>query len=217
MADLSKAITNYNLTSKEKIFKILEKYQLDLIKPVAKNIPKIIDEIKKINKPLIIDAFCGVGESTYHHAQSFPDFHIIGFDKSLDRLDRKNAFKKDMPKNMSLYQADILDLYPLLYEIKDQIKIKKQFFLYPNPWPKSKNKKKRIYLNNIIPYVFKLSDEIEFRSNWGRFIVEASMACEFYNFNYEITKIEVTDPITPFERKYSASGQSVFGLVVKRR
>lgn len=211
--DSSKAITDYNLTSKEKIFETLEKYQLDLTKPVVENIPKIIEEIKTIKKPLIIDAFCGVGESTYHHALAYPDHHIIGFDKSLDRLDRKNDFKKQLPKNMSLYQADILDLYPLLYKIKDELNIKKQFFLYPNPWPKTKNRKKRIYLNNIIPYVFKLSDEVEFRSNWGRFIVEASYACEFYGFDYEISKIAVTEPITPFERKYSASGQSVFGLL----
>ena len=39
--------------------------------------------------PLILDACCGVGESSIALARAFPDHYVIGVDQSADRLARR--------------------------------------------------------------------------------------------------------------------------------
>src|SRR4051812_45543862 len=47
--------------------------------------------------PLILDAGCGVGLSTFHLAAQFPDHFVIGVDQSADRLDRNNIWSGIVP------------------------------------------------------------------------------------------------------------------------
>lgn len=214
----SKPITDYKLLSKEDIHKVLAKYKGDNHKPVSDYIDNISQKIMAHgNKRLIIDCFCGVGESTYKLSEKYPDFLIIGFDKSLKRLQTQNSFKKQNPKNLLLFQADIFDFYLMLSDlVKDyDFKIEKQYILYPNPWPKKKNAKKRVYLNNVIPYLFALKSTIEVRSNWGRFLVEFSYSAEYFKYNHEFYQLRPKVPMTPFEKKYFLSGQSLNKLLLK--
>lgn len=218
MENNSKSITDYNLLSRDKIFEIISRYDLKSQKPLSDNLNLIKDEIIGMGyEELIIDAFCGIGESTYKIAKANPDQLVIGFDKSLSRIERKNKFKKESVKNLLIFQADIFDIYQVFFEIKkiNRLRIIKQFIMYPNPWPKLKNKKKRVYLNNVIPYIFAQESEIEVRSNWGRFLVEFSMVAEFYNFNFSFEKLEGKPFMTPFEKKYYLSGQSLNKLILK--
>lgn len=214
----SRKVENYKLTDRDELFKILSKYNLENQRPVPEYINEIKQRLLSIKRELIIDAFCGVGESTYHLAKKFPNYIVLGFDKSLNRLETKSLFKDDLPENMLLIRSDIMDLYPMIYELvhEEKLKIFKQFILYPNPWPKKKNLKRRIYANPIISFVFALGSEIEVRSNWGRLIVEFSMVSEYFNFHSSIKKVETQTSLTPFERKYRGSDQSVFQLILRK-
>jgi len=210
----SRRVENYRLTDKDELFKILSKYNLENRRPIPAYIKEIKQTLLGLDREIIIDAFCGVGESTYHLAKQFPNHIILGFDKSLNRLETKSRFKEDLPENMLLFRSDIMDLYPMLYNLvrEEKLKIYKQFILYPNPWPKKKNLKRRIYANPIVSFVFALSNEIEVRSNWGRLIVEFSIVSEYFKFHSVIQKIETETSLTPFERKYRSSDQNVFKL-----
>ena len=216
----SKRITDYKLLTKNDVFEILKKYDLNSKKPIPEYAKEIKEQIILKNyQNLIIDCFCGVGESTYKLAQKYPEYLVIGFDKSFNRLKRKNSFKEKSFNNLLLFQSDIFDFYQILKELTEKVGLKviKQYVLYPNPWPKKKNAKKRIYLNNVIPYLFYQACEIEIRSNWGRLLVEFSFSAEYYNFDYVFEKIVAKNPLTPFEKKYYLSGQNLNRLLLKPR
>lgn len=217
MENESKRITDYKLIEKDDLIKIVEKYNLHNQKPLSSESEEIKKKIlDKKCEEIIIDAFCGVGESSYKIAKMYPDKLVVAFDKSLHRLMKKNKFKKENVNNLLIFNADVCDFYQIIYELKKrkQINIFKQFIFYPNPWPKKKNAKKRVYLNNVIPYVFAQESEIEVRSNWGRFLVEFSMIAQCFGYDYCFEQIIGNEFMTPFERKYYLSNQNLNKLIL---
>lgn len=214
----SKRITNYKLLKREEIYSILKKYDLNSQKPLSSYCEDVFSQICRFSQTeIIIDCFCGIGESTYHLAKKYPDQLVIGFDKSLNRLEKQNSFKDGLQKNVLLLQADVYDFYQVIEQIKKETgkKIVKQFIFYPNPWPKKKNCKKRVYLNNVIPYIFAQESTVEIRSNWGRFLVEFSYVAEFYQFDFRFEQLNIKTPLTPFEKKYYLSAQNLNRLLLK--
>lgn len=165
-------------------------------------------------RPLVLDAGCGVGESSFHLGAIHSECAVLGVDKSKDRVERKNSFKKELPGNVMICEGDMLDIWTVLKGLveEDKIKIEKQYVLYPNPWPKNKGLKKRWYANPILPFMMALNSPIELRSNWKRYL-EDFMAVARALFGYEGEMKSVEGPsITPFERKYLASGQDLYCL-----
>ena len=172
--------------------------------------------IKGTFEKLVLDIGCGVGESTYHLAQKHSDALVIGVDKSEDRILRNNKFKKELPKNMMLVRADIIDLLRLIYQDRDQFKIAYQYILYPNPYPKQKHLKLRWYGHSLFKYMMLLNTPMEIRSNWLLYLKEFELSAKLY-MALE-SKIEQYIPeimITPFERKYFNSNHQLFRLLLK--
>ena len=64
--------------------------------------------------PLILDAGCGVGWSTQHIAEMYPEHFVFGVDQSVDRISRGRPLP--MPKNALLIRADLVDFWRLLAE-----------------------------------------------------------------------------------------------------
>ena len=57
--------------------------------------------------PLILDACCGVGESSVALARAFPEHYVIGVDQSEARLGRFELAR--LPPNLDLVRADLVD------------------------------------------------------------------------------------------------------------
>jgi tRNA (guanine-N7-)-methyltransferase len=159
--------------------------------------------------PLILDAGCGVGLSTFHLAKQFPDHFVIGVDQSSDRLARNTAWPAALPENFIRVRADLVDYWRLLQA--EGIVLARHYLLYPNPWPKIGHLARRWHGHAVFPTVVALGGELECRSNWRIYIEEcaaaltqltgAGVGCESY----------VTEaPITPFEQKYIASGHALW-------
>ncbi len=157
--------------------------------------------------PLILDAGCGVGWSTQRLAERYPDHFVIGVDQSVDRISRGRPLP--MPINALLIRADLVDFWRLLAE--SGIRLARHYNLYPNPWPKIGHLARRWHGHAVFPVWRDLGGEIECRSNWRIYIEEMAQALTLLTGQAVAAEpYETDDPMTPFEKKYLASGHQLW-------
>jgi tRNA G46 methylase TrmB len=175
--------------------------------------------------PLIVDAGCGIGLSTFNLAVQFPDHFVLGVDQSADRISRNVLWPGDLPPNCLRLRADMVDIWRLL--LAAGIRPARQYVLYPNPWPKKTQLARRWHGHPVFPAMVALGGLFECRSNWKIYIEECAAALEqllgvpvatqaFFPQLPETATApgskEPTGPvpITPFEHKYLASGHGLW-------
>lgn len=156
---------------------------------------------------LILDSCCGVGASTRALAQQFPEHFVIGVDRSQDRLQRRLGA---LPDNAVLIRADLADFWRLALAAGWQPEY--HFLLYPNPCPKKKDLKQRWHGHPVFPTLLALGGHLECRSNWRLYLEEMQQALAAFAVSASLEALQVQEPLTPFERKYQASGQSLYRL-----
>lgn len=164
---------------------------------------------------LILDSGCGIGESTRHLSEQFPDHLVVGIDQSLNRLRKSGADDGVlMEGNLCLLRADVVDCWRLLQDAA--ITIARHFILYPNPWPKKKHLQRRWHGHPVFSDMIRLSPQLELRSNWKTYVDEFAVALETALPERCKVVTETLQPesqfLTPFEKKYALSGQTLHRL-----
>ena len=168
--------------------------------------------INNLNLPIILDSGCGTGESSVNLSKLNQDALVIGIDKSEKRLDKfisdKNFYDKD---NLILIRADVIDIWRMIKQ--SNWSIKKHYLLYPNPWPKKDQLKRRWHGHPVFPEMVSLCNQIELRTNWMTYAEEFKLALELVTSkDVPMDKVDVTDFISPFEKKYYESGHELFQI-----
>jgi len=158
--------------------------------------------------PLVLDAGCGVGLSTRHLAESFPQARVIGVDKSARRLAKQHGA---VPDNALVLQADLSDFWRLAVAAGWQLW--RHYLLYPNPWPKPEHLQRRWHGSALLPFILALGGRLELRSNWRLYIDEFAYALELAGVATRLGVCPSTEPLSPFERKYQTSGQTCWYCV----
>jgi len=197
---------------------VLKHLQHDFKKPYQTHTLEAFKEIEKWveqqGKPIIFDSCCGVGESTFHIAKAHPEAIVLGMDKSADRLSKHpndNEQAIQTLDNYRLLQVNLNDFWRLAVEA--EWTLSHHYLLYPNPWPKAKHLQRRWHGSSVFPAIIKLGGKLDLRSNWFTYIEEFQRALQLANIE-SFTEIYKTDhAITPFERKYWASGQESLRLI----
>jgi len=158
--------------------------------------------------PLILDTGCGVGWSTLKLAELYPDHFVLGIDQSIDRLNRGKPLP--LPVNAAFVRADLIDFWRLLHQVG--VKPARQYLLYPNPWPKIGHLARRWQGHAVFPTIVALGGIIELRSNWKIYAEEWALALELLSGKaVEVQAYQPAgEPLTPFERKYLASGHALW-------
>ena len=224
----SKAIVTNQTGIHEKLVEVVNKHlHCEFKKPYQAHTQQAFEEVNQRVKrfladnphgELILDACCGVGQSTRLLAQQNPNALVIGVDKSAHRLDRnvKELNRLDgsgQVDNFCLIRADLNDFYRLVKAAKWQVS--KHYVLYPNPWPKSKHLQRRWHGSAVFPQMIAIGKQLILRSNWRLYLEEFQSALALAKINSELTPVPVsvsTQPLTPFEAKYQASGQQCWQL-----
>lgn len=164
------------------------------------------------NVPLILDAGCGIGESTLRLARAFPDHFVIGIDQSEKRLQAgKDWWREPFPDNFVWARADLVDVWRLLAERR--VPLARHYVLYPNPWPKIGHLGRRWHGHAVFPSLVACGGVLECRSNWKIYIDEFAQALRLLGREPMVERWEPVEAITPFERKYAASGQALWRCV----
>lgn len=218
----SKAIVSNQDGIHDKLTEIVTKHLTHANqKPIQAHTQQAFDEINMLVEDfageVILDACCGVGQSTRLLAKQNPNALVIGVDKSYNRLERNidEHLGVDLTgvENYRLIRADLNDFYRLVNNANWPIK--RHFILYPNPWPKSKHIQRRWHGSAVFPQIIKTGQRIELRSNWRLYLEEFLVASELAGRKGKITEITVEQPLTPFEAKFTASGQTCWQLIVE--
>lgn len=164
--------------------------------------------------PLILDAGCGVGHSTIQIARAHPEHWVIGVDQSQDRLERKKPYPDAlMPRNLVFVRADLVDFWRLLDEAG--LRLARHYILYPNPWPKIGHLARRWHAHPVFPVIPRLGGVLECRSNWDVYMHEMATALSIaLGHDVPWGAFEAEVPLTPFERKYRDSGQTLYRLTL---
>ncbi len=163
------------------------------------------------NAPLILDACCGVGDSSRHLAHAFRDHRVVGVDKSFKRLSTER--KGELPDNLLLLRADLNDLYRLIANHK--VPVDRHYILYPNPWPKAAHLSRRWHGAPAFADIVRISGRLELRSNWKLYLEEFQIALKLAGFDAALCAFNPETYITPFEAKYHQSGQALWQLVAQ--
>lgn len=164
-------------------------------------------------KKWLVDWGCGKGHSTHYLATKHPDLLCIGIDKSIHRLASTRQWSL---KNLHFIQGNIIDMILLLHKHSLALP-QKQFFFYPNPWPKLKHAKRRFHFHPIFPLLLKTAPAAQMRTNWSIYAEEWALACQHLrpDLNATQTVLEPNDsPISAFERKYFEHGSTCYQVLV---
>jgi tRNA (guanine-N7-)-methyltransferase len=220
MTSTSRLVSSNQTGVHKDLEKIIKKHLLNTFKkplrPFSENVFHLIDEIQKtIDLPIILDSGCGTGESSTRLSELNPDSLIIGIDKSEKRLDKfinkENIYHKE---NLIIARADVVDIWRLAKQANWNIK--KHYLLYPNPWPKKDQLKRRWHGHPVFPEIIKLCDDIELRTNWKIYAEEFAAGLKLIaNKNIVIDTIDTDHFISPFEKKYYESGHELFRVTLQ--
>jgi len=161
-------------------------------------------------RKIVLDSGCGTGESTRLIAAHYPDCLVIGIDKSAVRLGRLNASSYPHREgNIIWLRAELAGFWALA--IKAGWRLHRHFLLYPNPWPKPGQLKRRWHGHPVFPTLLKLGGRLEMRCNWDIYATEFAFAVEFATgLDVRLEQSTSSSITTPFERKYRNSGHQIF-------
>lgn len=161
-------------------------------------------------RPLVLDSCCGVGQSTANLARRHPDAIVLGLDKSAARVDKHIHYQAGSD-NYRVVRGNLNDLWRMMVE--DGWAPTHHYLLYPNPWPKSAHLQRRWHGGPLFPSLLALGGQLELRSNWRLYLEEFQTALAIAGYQGEFAPLPDEPPLTPFERKYGESGQSLHRLV----
>lgn len=143
--------------------------------------------------------------STAAIAENHPEAWVVGIDQSAHRLAKHQPSEAD---NYLLLQAEAEPFWQCLAEA--DITLHGHWLLYPNPWPKAGQLKRRVHGHGAFPILGKLGGNIELRTNWEIYAREFSQAASLIGLSGHLDTVIPESPMTLFERKYQQRGQTLW-------
>ena len=170
-------------------------------------------ELSGDTRPLILDAGCGTGESTRRLAEQFPSALVIGVDKSSDRLSRLGTDHFPWIEGNAIWLRGELTAFWRL-ALQAGWRLQRHYLLYPNPWPKPGHLQRRWHAHPVFPDLLRLGGRLEMRTNWRIYADEfAFVVNRLKGSDVAPRFVEDVEDLSPFERKYRASGQALYSVV----
>jgi tRNA G46 methylase TrmB len=162
---------------------------------------------------LVLDSGCGTGDSTRQIARGAGRL-VIGVDQSAARLRRGGMNRFPHREGNAIWlRAELATFWRLA--VGAGWRLRRHYLLYPNPWPKPAQLRRRWHAHPVFPDLLRLGGRLEMRCNWEVYALE---------FASTVNRVLGTDVLpaqpgelaisSPFERKYRASGHPLYSVAV---
>lgn len=156
-------------------------------------------------RDVLLDAGCGDGSSTIALARMHPALLAVGIDRSAVRLGARAGGTHD---GAMLLRTDAARLWRALRALG--VRVAQHRLLYPNPWPKPAQRNRRWHCHPAFADLLALGGELELRCNWRVYAEECVAALAHAGREATLDAVPPGEPLTPFERKYRASGHALW-------
>lgn len=189
-------------------------------------------------RDVILDSGCGTGESSEALTRLHPRATVIGVDRSLVRLktglsnisrrrkivwepgigrengEEEQLFRISLDGRLILSRGELTDLWRLA--LASGFSVKRHYLLYPNPSPLRAHLIRRWHGHPVFPKLPLLAPVTELRTNWKVYADEFALGWELLGEERPETEPWVPEePLTPFEKKYRASGHPLWRVVAR--
>ncbi len=175
---------------------------------------------------LCIEIGCGVGMHPIKFARQHPDKFLVAIEHTHNKF---NTFKRSLqqqPQPLTNLMAVHANAITWISKLVPAASVEQYFLLYPNPWPKEKQRNQRWHQ---MPFMHKLLQTLKpggtltLASNIPDYTAEAEAffqhAWQLQLVSKKIINPEPQDnyyPRTHFEKKYLQRGEPCTNLVVRK-
>ena len=180
-----------------------------------------IDEFLE-NKHSVLDIGFGAGETTTYLAKNMPNSSILGAEVYLSgigsTLSKSNEEKLN---NIKILNDDVV---PFLEEKVADDSFDIVLMFYPDPWPKRKHHKRRLFQEEFVNLVYKKLKKdglFYFNTDWSHYYEEANKLLFNSQHWRVLTDIQLDDvlidlPQTSFERKALQAERKLNKIILQK-
>lgn len=163
---------------------------------------------------LTLEIGCGHGHWLVDFADAFPERQCLGIDIVGDRIERANRKKERAElENARFLRGEAMEV---LDAIPEQVILKEVFILFPDPWPKKRHWKNRLFGSRFL-------DELAARSKTGARCYFRTDHEDYFAWAEEVVAEQTSwwrDPnfIWPFEREtvFQSRAESYRSLAIEK-
>lgn len=186
----------------------------------------LVDETFKLEslhseRGIALDIGFGAGETTIHLAKSLPETIIVGAEVYLSGIGSvlSKANQEDL-KNIKIFHGDVVTFL--------EERVPDDFFnliimFYPDPWPKRKHHKRRLYKKDFLALIhrkLKKGSIFYFKTDWEHYYQEAQKVVSkklWKHLDHESLSIEIANfPQTSFERKALSQNRPSNSIILEK-
>jgi tRNA (guanine-N(7)-)-methyltransferase len=174
--------------------------------------------LKNTTGALNIEVGCGVGLHPIQYALQHPHERIIAIERTSHKFSKFNRrLANHNVKNLFAAHTEATIFLPHLIE---KTSVHRYFFLYPNPYPKSKHKNLRWGNSLFMQFVKETllpQGELHFATNIKSYADELVTNLEAIGFKVNAySEVPTSSRRTHFEIKYLKMGETCYSLVFKK-
>ena len=174
-----------------------------------------------VQEKLALDIGFGAGETTAYLSRAKPNMSIIGAEVYLSGIGSLlSKIRDENLQNIKILNSDVV----AFLENNDTYFFDLVLMFYPDPWPKRKHHKRRLFKDDFLQLLNKKVKKegiFYFKTDWQHYFDEV-MKIELDSKTWQvIEKKELEDyliklPQTSFELKAMESKREVFELILKK-
>ena len=174
-----------------------------------------------VQEKLALDIGFGAGETTAYLSRAKPNMSIIGAEVYLSGIGSLlSKIRNENLQNIKILNSDVV----AFLENNDAYFFDLVLMFYPDPWPKRKHHKRRLFKDDFLQLLNKKVKKegiFYFKTDWQHYFDEV-MKIELDSKTWQvIEKKELEDyliklPQTSFELKAMESKREVFELILKK-
>ena len=174
-----------------------------------------------VQEKLALDIGFGAGETTAYLSRAKPNMSIIGAEVYLSGIGSLlSKIRNENLQNIKILNSDVV----AFLENNDAYFFDLVLMFYPDPWPKRKHHKRRLFKDDFLQLLNKKVKKegiFYFKTDWQHYFDEV-MKIELDSKTWQvIKKKELEDyliklPQTSFEQKAIESKRELFELILKK-